>query len=160
MKDILIAHKDPLRILLDPQHKGYVRFLPTAWNVPQNSGGTAWGTNSRIVLCEISFWTKNAELHITVGRAPNAWADKVWERAEVCPFKQEFKKRPAHFVKPFKAKSDIAVDMFADADPEQAKDELTNWIATELRSERFRTAVDVMSGLLAELPKSSSDRGS
>ena len=115
----------------------------------------AWGPNSRIVLCEINFWTKNAELHITVGRAPDAWADKVWDRAKSAPFKQEWKKRPAQFVKPFKAKSDIAVDMFADADPEQARDELTNWITTELRSERFRKAVVVMSDLLAELPKSS-----
>ena len=92
MKDILYAHKDTLRIVMDPpNNKGYIRFLPTEWNVPQNAGGTAWGPNSRIVLCEINFWTKNAELHITVGRAPDEWADKVWERAKSAPFKQEWK---------------------------------------------------------------------
>jgi len=73
MKEILDAQSEELGIIMDVQNKGWVRFLPKEWNIPQNSGGTAWGPNSRIVLSEISFWTKNVELQITVGRAPTAW---------------------------------------------------------------------------------------
>ena len=44
MKDILYEHKDTLRIVMDPpNNKGYIRFLPTEWNVPQNAGGTGMG---------------------------------------------------------------------------------------------------------------------
>jgi hypothetical protein len=70
MKEFLTTHAGELGIIMDVQNKGFVRFIPKDWNVPQNSGGTAWGPNSRIVLCEISFWTKNAELQVTVGDAP------------------------------------------------------------------------------------------
>jgi PD-(D/E)XK nuclease superfamily len=152
MKEFLTAHSGELGIIIDVQNKGYVRFLPKVWDVPQNTGGTAWGPNSRIVLCEISFWTKNAELHIAVGDAPDAWADKVWERAATKPFKQEWKKRPTRYVKPFKARSDIAVAKFQDADPDVVQTNLGEWITKELQSERFREAVDVMRALMEELP--------
>jgi hypothetical protein len=127
MKEILGHHSIDLGIILDVQNKGWARFLPNEWNVPQNSGGTAWGPNSRIVLCAISFWKKNVELQITVGRAPEAWADKVWARAAASPFKQEWKKRPAQYVKPFKARSDIAVEMLADAESDVVKTTLSDW---------------------------------
>jgi hypothetical protein len=156
MKEILTGYAEELGIIMDVQHKGYVRFLPKEWDIPQNRGGTAWGPNSRIVLCEISFWTKTAELHITVGRAPDAWADKIWARAASAPFKQEWKKRPAHYVKPYKAKSDIAVAMLDDADPDDIKTTLTDWVRKELQSKRFRESVDVMRSLLQELPATSS----
>ena len=152
MKEILGTSSAELGITLDVQNKGWVRFLPKEWNVPQNSGGTAWGSNSRIVLCEISFWTKNVELQITVGRAPDVWADKVWARAASSPFKQEWKKRPAQYVKPFKARSDIPVEMLADVDPDQIKITLGDWVRKELQAQRFREAVKVMSDLLQEVP--------
>ena len=151
MKEILATYSAELGIILDVQGKGRVRFVPKEWDVPQNSGGTAWGPNSRVVLCEISFWTKNVELQITVGRAPNIWADKVWARAATSPFKQEWKKRPAQYVKPFKARSDISVETFADADPDQIKATLSEWVRRELQASRFREAVKVMSDLLQEL---------
>lgn len=152
MKETLGACSSELGIILDVQNKGWVRFLPKEWDVPQNRGGTAWGPNSRFALCEISFWTKNVELQITVGRAPDIWADKVWTRAAASPFKQEWKKRPAQYVKPFKARSDIAIEALADADPDQIKATLSDWVRKELQAPRFREAVKVMSDLLQELP--------
>jgi hypothetical protein len=154
MKGILIAHKDELKILIDVlklQNKGWVRFVPKEWDIPQNMGGTAWGPNSPFVLCEISFWTKYPELQITVGGAPDAWADKIWARAASKPFKQEWRKRPAKYVKPFKAKSDITLEMLADADSEAVESSLTEWIKKEFQSERFREAVGIMQGFLQEL---------
>lgn len=154
MREFLTSHSGELGIIMDIQNKGYVRFVPKEWNVPQNTGGTGWGANTRIVLCEISFWTKNAELQITVADAPEAWADKVWERAASKPFKQEWKKRPVRYVKPYKARSEIAVAMLEDADQDVVQTNLGEWITKELRSERFREAVSVMRLLMEELPKS------
>jgi hypothetical protein len=155
MKEFLTSRSAELGIIMDTQNKGYVRFIPSEWNVPQNGGGTAWGPNSRIVLCEISFWTKTAELQIAIGDAPDAWADKVWERAATKPFKQEWKKRPRRYVKPFKAKSDIVVATLADAGPDVFEADLSEWIRKELQSERFREAVEVMRVLMGELPAKS-----
>jgi hypothetical protein len=45
------------------------RVLRAAKHEIRHSNMLAWGPNSRVVLCEISFWTKNAELQITVGDA-------------------------------------------------------------------------------------------
>ncbi len=108
------------------------------------------------MLCEINFWTKKAELQIVLGRAPGAWADRVWARAASPPFKQEWKRRPAHYIKPFKAKSDIAVAMLADVGPDEVKTIFTKWIKSELQKDRFREAVEVIRGLLQELPAGSS----
>jgi hypothetical protein len=153
MKEFLTAHSAELGIIMcEIQNKGYVRFIPKQWDVPQNTGGTAWGANSRLVLSEVSFWTKKSELHITVGDAPANWADKVWERAATKPFRQEWKKRPVRFVKPFKAKSDIEVGSLADAEPGSAEADLGEWIKKELKSERFREAVEVMGELMRTLP--------
>ena len=156
MKEFLTAHSDELEIIMDVPNKGIIKFIPKEWDVPQNQGGTAWGPNSRIVVCEITFWTKNVELQITVGEAPDAWADKVWERASSRPFKQEWKKRPEKFVKPFKAKSEIAVAVLGDSDTDAVETNLADWIKKELYSERFKEAVEVMRALLGELPAKNS----
>jgi hypothetical protein len=120
--------------------------------LPPTAGGTAWGPNSRYVLCEVNFWTKRAELHIVTGKAPDDWADRVWARAAVAPFKQEWKKRPEQYLKPYKARSDIAVDEIVDADPVDVKSRLLDWIREELRKDGVQQAVVVMRDLLLELP--------
>lgn len=156
MKEILRGCSVEFGIMLDFQNKGWVRFLPKEWDVSQNRGGTAWGPNSRFVLCEISFWTKNVELQITIGKAPYIWVEKVWARAKSRPFRQEWKKRPAQYVKPFKAKSDIVVKNLVDAEPDQIKVALNDWVRKELQAPLFREAVKVMSNLLHDLPTSES----
>jgi hypothetical protein len=52
----------------------------------------------------------------------------------------------------FKARSDIAVAMLADADPDAVETNLEDWIKKELLSERFREAVKEMRVLMEELP--------
>jgi hypothetical protein len=154
LKEVLSSRSDEFGIVMDFQNKGYVRFIPKEWELPQNSGGVAWGANSRFVVCEVSSWTRNVELHITLGRAPDDWADKVWSRAAASPFKQEWKKRPAQFIKPFKAKSNIKVQSLSEVDPDEAKSKLEDWIEGELQSKRYREAVEVMRDLLLQLPES------
>lgn len=145
------AKGEQLGIVLARTNKGYVRFLPKAWDVHQNSGGTAWGPNSRFLVCELSLWTKKVELHIVSGRAPEAWADRLWQRAASPPFKQEWKKRPLQYIKPYKAKSNIAVDTLADMAPEDAAARIMEWTAQELSKPSFADAVGVLAAMLSEL---------
>lgn len=151
MDDILTDNSSELGIVKGVQNKGYVRFVPKEWDVPQNAGGTAWGPNSRFVVCEVNFWTKKAELHITVGKAPEHWADRVWARAATKPFKQEWKKRPAQYIKPFKAKSEILVESLADVSPEDIRGTLLDWIRAETRKKEYQEAVIVIRDLLQDL---------
>jgi hypothetical protein len=152
MEEVLVEYSADLGIQVLPHNKGYIRFIPKRWDVPQNSGGTAWGENSRFVACEVSFWSKKkVELHITIAKAPDDWADKVWARASRPPFKQEWKKRPAQWIKPFKAKSNIVIDTLADAEPEDIKIQLYEWIREELKTDRFNQAVDAIAELLTAL---------
>jgi hypothetical protein len=151
MEDILTHNLSELGIVMGVQNKGYVRFVPKEWDVPQNAGGTAWGPNSRFVVCEVNFWTKKAELHITVGKAPEHWADRIWARAATAPFKQEWKKRPAQYIKPFKAKSEILVESLVDVSPEDIRGTLLDWIRAETRKKEYQEAVIVMRYLLQDL---------
>src|ERR1700681_3699508 len=66
--------------------------------------------------------------HMTIGKAPAAWADKVWDRAANPPFKQEWKKRPGSFVKPYKAKSDISLVSLEGMEEEEIGDLLLSWL--------------------------------
>jgi hypothetical protein len=129
------------------------QFLPKEWAIPQNSGSRAWGENGRFLVCEVTLWTKKVELHITSGRAPEAWADQLWELAKAAPFKQEWKKRPAHFVKPFKAVSDISVENLADLSPEEMGAKIFEWLKGELVKSNFKLAVEKLAELLKKAPK-------
>jgi hypothetical protein len=140
-----------LGIVMDVLGKGWVRFLPEAWDVPYNKGGTAWGAGSRYLLCEVNLWSKKAELHITVGRAPEAWADAVWDRAGQAPFRQEWKKRPGSFIKPYKAKSNIEIDALAGLEEGDMGTMLLDWVKTELQKPQFGEAVTVLAGLLPKI---------
>ncbi len=151
MEEVLKANQDDFGIVMAPLNKGYARFLPKEWDVPQNSGGTAWGPDSRYVAFEVMFWTKKVELHMTVAKAPDDWADHVWERAASAPFKQEWKKRPAQYIKPFKAKSDIAVTALADMEADEIRNQLEDWLRGELQKPRYRQAVEAMQELLTDL---------
>lgn len=153
LDDALRRSASELNIIVERSDKGWVRFLPTAWDVPANRGGTAWGENSRYLLCEVGFWTKNAELHVTIGRAPESWADLVWGRAATTPFRQEWKKRPAHFIKPYKAKSDVAIDSLAGMDEDEISSRLLDWLRGELQKPRFQEAVEALVTLLSQLKR-------
>jgi hypothetical protein len=56
---------------------------------------------------------------------------------------EEWKQRPAHWVKPFKARSDIPVEALAGVDPDAIKITLSDRIRKELQARRFREGVKV-----------------
>jgi hypothetical protein len=150
MEQVVRDNKDTLNILPERMNKGYVRFVPREWDVPQNRGGTGWGPGSRYLLCEVNFWNK-VELQITCAKAPEAWADSVWKRAADPPFKQEWKKRPAQYVKPYKSRSTMDPEALADMPPEDARIQLHDWLKTEVSKPNFRKAVEVLRDMLGDL---------
>jgi PD-(D/E)XK nuclease superfamily len=151
MEEVLASHATQLGLVVGYQNKGYVRFLPKSWDVPQNLGGAAWGQNSRYVAFEVYLWSKDVELHIMIAKAPQTWAQLAWERAANPPFKQEWKKRPAQYIKIFKSKSDMSVEALAEKDPADARRELLSWLEEEMKKDRFKLAVDAVALLLNEL---------
>ena len=151
LETILTKEQERLGILMGRSQKGYVRFVPKAWDLPQNIGGTAWGPESRYLVCEVYLWSKKAELHMVVGKAPEDWADLVWARAVTAPFKQEWKSRPKQFIKPFKAKSDIAIESLLELDDEETGSRLLAWLEEEFAKVKFGQAVEVFVELLKEL---------
>jgi hypothetical protein len=91
VEEFLKANADNLEIRMGPCNKGWIRFVPRRWDVARNRNGSGWGPDSPVILCEICLWAKTVELQVTAGRAPDAWADLLWKRAERAPFKQEWK---------------------------------------------------------------------
>ena len=85
-----------LGIIMDVLGKDLVHFIPVAWELPTNRGGGAWGMASRYLLCEVGLWSKKAELHITIGKAPAEWADKVWSLAPIRRSSKNGKNDQAH----------------------------------------------------------------
>jgi hypothetical protein len=154
MEQVVRDNKDAFSVMPDRMNKGYVRFVPREWDVPQNRGGTGWGPDSRYLLCEINFWNK-VELQVTCAKAPEAWADKVWARAAEPPFKQDWKKRPAQYVKPYKARSTMDIESLADMPAEDARIQLHDWLKVELAKPSFRKAVEILSDMLNDLHPSS-----
>jgi hypothetical protein len=100
----------------------------------------------------VTLWTKKVELHIVSGRAPESWADELWELAKHAPFKQEWKKRPAVYVKPYKAVSSIAVESLTNLASEDMGAKLCDWLKAELSKPSFKNAVEILAALLEKAP--------
>lgn len=148
MEDVLRTNLEKLIVSIGTRHKGYVRFLPPEWAIAENSGGDAWGKDGRFIVGEIYLWASKVELHIAVGRAPADWADRIWSRAAVAPFKQEYRKRPSQYFKIYRSKSDIPIESLADAEPEEARSRLLEWLQAELEKPKFKDAVVAVHNLL------------
>ncbi|WP_299809781.1 PD-(D/E)XK nuclease family protein [uncultured Roseibium sp.] len=147
----LAQQSDRLELVMAPSSKGNVRFLPKEWAVDENTGGTAWGENSRYVLCELSLWSKTVNLHVILGRAPESWAELVWQRAEHPPFRRTRNKRPQYWVKPHTIKSSISVARLFELSDEETVDELMPWLKNQLATENFRAVTAEISKLLPSL---------
>jgi hypothetical protein len=141
-----------LGIVSGRTNKGYIRFLPKAWDTSENADGTAWGPNSRYLVIEVVLWTKTVELNIISGRAPDAWADKLWQRMASAPFKQDWKMRPQHYIKPYKRKSEIKTSDFLNMAPSDAASQIVSWIEEQMQKAEFKEAVSELEQLLAQMP--------
>ena len=154
IRGLLERHSLDLGIIMAPCNKRWIRFLPRAWDVPQNAGGTAWGTNSRYVLCVVGIEPKGVELRIVVGRAPEQWAHLVLESAGTSPFNHDRKRRPGQRIKLFQVSSSIDVEGLEDADGERIGEKIFEWVREEMTKPKFKEAVVVVGDLLKKLGKS------
>lgn len=108
--------------------KGYVRFVPTTWNTPQNRAGDAWeATLSAYVLCELVLGGDEPTLKIVESGAPEAWRTDLFKIA-----KREFatvrlrSKIPAQWMSIYQFRIPRPSD---DASPEVVADAI--WAAVE-----------------------------
>jgi hypothetical protein len=103
-------------------------------------------------VIEVVLWTKTVELNIISGRAPDAWADKLWQRMASAPFKQDWKMRPQHYIKPYKRKSEIKTSDFLNMAPSDAASQIVSWIEEQMQKAEFKEAVSELEQLLAQMP--------
>ncbi|MEQ9448467.1 MAG: hypothetical protein RLN70_06085, partial [Rhodospirillaceae bacterium] len=75
-----------------------------------------------------------------------------WQRAAHAPFKREWKKRPAVYVKPFKAKSNISTEKLFGLDGEDSANLLLEWLEKEFATDSYKSAVQELTVLLSKLP--------
>lgn len=153
LETALKSKSSALGISMERTNKGYVRFIPVEWDIPKNIGGSAWGPNGRFLVCEVTLWGKQVELHITSGKAPNAWADSLWEHMAAEPFKREWKKRPVQYIKPYKAKSNIKVNDLIELGDDETGNILMAWLEEEIDKRKFKQAVAILAKHLQELEK-------
>lgn len=154
IQEVLETHSGELEVVPFNSSKGYIRFYPKKWDIPENSGGPAWGKDGKFVVCEITLYTKKIELHIVAGDAPDEWADELWARAVEAPFQQDWKQRPRRFIKPFKSRSTLSVEELAELDPEEMKARLLAWIEKETSKPKFVDAVEIIARMIKKIPES------
>ena len=65
--------------------RGFVRFLPDAWNTKANRKGHEWhDEKSAFVLCELDLWRRQPTFVMIESGSPTKWRDELWAMSEAC----------------------------------------------------------------------------
>jgi hypothetical protein len=86
LQRLLRENEAKLGIIVEASTKSSVRFLPTVWDLPQNSKGKSWGGSNRTVLFEVNLTGETPYLLLYAGNPPKDWILPLWERANKPPF--------------------------------------------------------------------------
>ncbi|MBK1877968.1 PD-(D/E)XK nuclease family protein [Pelagicoccus mobilis] len=86
LQRLLRENASELGIIPTASSRSYLRFVPSSWDVPQNTNGTAWGNCERTVLFEINLRGKSPYLLVIAGDAPKSWVEPIWEKTAKPPF--------------------------------------------------------------------------
>lgn len=135
--------------------KAYVRFVPIAWNTPQNRAGTAWGTEgSAYVLCEIVLKDDKPTLKIVVGGGPHEWRTAIFEKArggKNGPLTTTRKKSmPASWMSVYAQKLGPISD---ERDADEEAERIWKEVEKLLSGAGFRAASEAVVREIAKLPK-------
>jgi hypothetical protein len=84
--DILVRHLGGrASVRLDHSSKGYIRFIPTEWDLPQLKGGTGWTSSGRILLFEFKNEQRGTVLQLELGPGPKPTREAIFQRAMDSP---------------------------------------------------------------------------
>jgi hypothetical protein len=80
-------------LALDHCTKNYIRFVPTAWDVPRLGTGKGWTQSGRILLFEFANSPDRLNLRLIIGPGPDDIRQKLFQMAQTYPtiFKLPFK---------------------------------------------------------------------
>ena len=92
---------------------------------------------------------------VIIGNAPDAWAEKVWQRSKRPPFQQYKKssKRAANWISVYRLKSTVRVDDLESDEVEAVAEKAWKWIEKQLNDDNFKKTVKVVAELIEELPE-------
>lgn len=136
--------------------KGFIRFLPEAWDTPTNRKGNAWGLNtaSAFVLCELSVWSRCPLLKMVEGKAPDAWRTKLWQISLQPPFKKTQKrvKKPEMWMSFYSVKnSKINLDDLELGQEDEMAEKVWNWVKQQLADENWNESIKAVALHLKDL---------
>ncbi len=166
--DALMALTDSVRVSLEQvaeskkliplaTSKGFVRFIPEAWNIPDNldsPNGKGWA----FVMCELYLWGNFPVFKIFTGLVPNEkWMDNLWELSKKPPFTQHVKrtKKPAKWMSVYSKKAKLRMDDLLASDIDQATEKIGNWLKEQIEEPDFKEAVKVLKGMIPDIRVSS-----
>ena len=154
MAERLKAEAATLDLIPMLMQKGYVRFLPKAWDTEPNRRGTAWGQGeSAYVLCEIVLWGKNPILKMIEGKAPEKWRNELWAISRNEPFvnTQKRSKQPAKWMGIYSVKNRQSLEDLESQAIDELADELWKWFKQEFAEEKFKKSIVVVADHLKTL---------
>lgn len=132
--------------------KGFVRYLPKAWDVAANRKGSAWGsTESAYILCEITLSTNQPSLKIVEGSSPTAWRESLHEVARNAPASLKVRsKMPGQWMSIYVHKFPKPSE---DLELEDAADQIWKACEEHLKNDtRFREARKIVADHIGKLP--------
>ena len=151
--DELSARAETMNIVPMALNKGLVRFLPKEWNTPENRKGTAWGkAKSAFILFELVLWAKTPRLTVAIGDPPDAWGQLMWNLASDKPFRvQRRSKQPGKWIIVHSVPARIPLDDLDDADIEDLRKRITDWIEKEYGSPTIQEVLRLVNQKLEDL---------
>ena len=155
MTERLTAETAALGLIPMLMQKGYVRFLPKAWDTEPNRRGTAWGQGeSTYILCEIVLWGKNPILKMIEGKAPDNWRNELWAISRKEPFvnTQKRTKQPAKWMGIYSVKNKQSLEDLETQAIDELADELWKWCKQEIAEAKFQKSIAVVVDHLKTLP--------
>jgi hypothetical protein len=155
LKEKMESSKEDLNLVPMLCNKGYIRFIPTVWNTPENRTGKAWGSSgSAYVLCEVGVSSRWPQLKMVEGKAPDAWRNELWAISSKPPFKKTQKrlKQPEMWMSFYSVKnSTVNLNDLELGQEEETAESVWKWVKSQLEDTDFQASVKIVADHLAKL---------
>jgi hypothetical protein len=134
--------------------KGYVRFLPSAWNTKANRQGHMWHEkDSAFVLCEIDLLRKQPTFVMIECGSPAKWRNALWEMSKQQPFKtlRRTNKQPSMWMRVYSVRGPMYLQDVEVGTEEDLAEEIWDWCKKQLSEETFKKSQTAVEDHLTKL---------
>jgi len=149
---LLDANKERLKIVMGPQSKNYVRFIPMEWDIAANRNGKGWRGSDIGILFEIEATARGVAFMIVAGKPPEGWVESLPDECFRAPFKLDAGKTS---YKNFPRLYGEFVDTYDPSEiyaPDEAGEILFTWIERRLDQDDMREVILIMAQEIERIP--------